>query len=343
MTFAPPKVSILIPTYNYARYLPEAIKSVLRQDFADFELIVSDDCSTDDSARILNDYAARDPRIQIHLHKPNLGMVANWNWCLQQARGRYIHYLFGDDCLAHPSALSRQVAMLDHHPDASLAVSARFTIDEHSNFTGIWDELKTDGLHSRNATLTRSLVANSNLIGEPSVVMFRREQGLRGFAPQLKQIVDLEMWFHLLLQGDAVYTNDPLCCFRQHGVQQTAVNRASQAGDLEMVGILREYLPLLASRQPQPLGSLAQKKILFRALVHLLKKDPLQPALAAEVEWIRSQLPALPRLLCWLDYRTKRPLENILRSTRKRVLRRKMRKGFPEHAAFVQGLRSAAR
>lgn len=341
MTSTNPKVSILIPTYNYARYLPEAIGSALRQDFADFELIVSDDCSTDDSARILHDYAARDPRIRVHVHKPNLGMVANWNWCLEQARGEYIHYLFGDDCFAHPSALARNVALLDQNPSASLAVSARFTIDEHSNFTGIWDELKNDGLHPGNAIITRCLVENSNLIGEPSVVMFRRKQALRGFAPALRQIVDLEMWFHLLIQGDAVYTNEPLCCFRQHGVQQTAINRATQAGDLEMVAILREYLPLLAKRQRQPLHKFAQNKILFRAFIHLLKKDALQPSLAAEVEWIRAQLPPIPRLLCWLDYRIRRPLENIRRSTRKRVLRRKMRQGFPEHAAFVQRLRSA--
>lgn len=336
-----PRLSVLLPTYNYARYLPEAIESVLRQDFTDFELIVSDDCSTDDSARILQEYAARDPRIRVHVHQPNLGMVANWNWCLQQARGEYVRYLFGDDCLAHPSALWRLVKMLDENPASSLAISARFTIDEHSSFTGIWDELQTSGLHQSHALVASCLLENCNLIGEPSVVMFRREQGLRGFAPKLKQIVDLEMWFHLLFQGVAVYTNEPLCCFRQHGVQQTAINRSTQAGDLEMVSILREYLPRLASCQPQPLTTFSQHKILFRALVHLLKKDTLQPALTAEVEWIRAQLPPLSRLCAWLDYRVRRPFENIRRSIRKRVLRRKMTRGFPEHAAFVQALRSA--
>ncbi|MFT3869754.1 MAG: glycosyltransferase family A protein [Nibricoccus sp.] len=341
MTNVSPKVSVLIPTYNYARYLPEAIESVLRQDFTDFELIVSDDCSTDDSARILRDYAARDPRIRVHVHQPNLGMVANWNWCLQQACGEYVRYLFGDDCLAHPSALSRFVKLLDQNPAASLAVSARFTIDEHSGFTGIWDELRTSRLHQSHALVASCLLENCNLIGEPSVVMFRREQGLRGFTPNLKQIVDLEMWFHLLLKGDVVYTNEPLCCFRQHGVQQTAINRSTQTGDLEMVSILREYLPLLAKRQPRPLSTFKQQRILFRALIHLLKKDSLQPALTAEVEWLRAQLPSLPRLFAWLDYRIRRPFENMSRSTRKRILRRKMREGFTEHMAFVQGLRSA--
>ncbi|MBK9989894.1 MAG: glycosyltransferase family 2 protein [Verrucomicrobia bacterium] len=337
---AVPKVSVLIPTYNYGRYLPEAIESVLRQDFGDFELIVSDDCSTDDTTRILQDYATRDPRIRVHIHKQNLGMVANWNWCLQQARGEYIRYLFGDDCLATPHALGRMVALLDAHPEAALAVSARFTIDEHSTVTGIWDELKTEGIHKSGTIIARCLIESHNLIGEPSVVLFRRAQGLRGFASNLRQIVDLEMWFHLLIQGDALYTPEPLCCFRLHSGQQTAVNRTTKAGYLEMVGILREYLPQLTSRKPPSISPLTVKKILFRALVHLENKEGSQPNLSAEVEWLRNQLPALTRMFCWLDYRLKRPIENLRRSVRKRILRRKMRHAYPTHLAFVKALRN---
>ena len=84
-----PSISILLPTYNYARFLPEAIESVLAQDWTDYELLISDDRSTDGSAAIIAAYAARDPRIRFQLQPVNLGMVANWNWCLSQARGEY--------------------------------------------------------------------------------------------------------------------------------------------------------------------------------------------------------------------------------------------------------------
>jgi len=72
---SPPKVSVLVPTYNYARFLPEAIESILAQEFTDYELIVSDDASTDDSADIIRPYAARDSRIRAEFHPANLGMV----------------------------------------------------------------------------------------------------------------------------------------------------------------------------------------------------------------------------------------------------------------------------
>src|SRR4029078_349231 len=100
-----PLVSILIPTYDYGRYLPEAIESVLEQDYPNFEVLISDDASRDDSAKVIARYAAKDPRIRAHIQPANLGMVENWNWCLREARGEYIKFLFGDDKLASREAL----------------------------------------------------------------------------------------------------------------------------------------------------------------------------------------------------------------------------------------------
>ena len=72
-----PKISVLIPTYNYARFLPAAVESVLAQDFREFELLISDDASTDGSAEVIRSYAERDSRIRFRLHTANLGMVKN--------------------------------------------------------------------------------------------------------------------------------------------------------------------------------------------------------------------------------------------------------------------------
>ena len=102
-----PRVSVLIPTYRYARYLAEAVNSILSQDFADFELLISDDCSGDGSREIMEAYAARDSRIRIHIHPANIGMVENWCWCLSQARGDFVKYVFGDDRLARTDALEK--------------------------------------------------------------------------------------------------------------------------------------------------------------------------------------------------------------------------------------------
>src|SRR5581483_9458517 len=217
----PPKISVLIPTFNCARFLPEAVDSILAQKFGDFELIISDDNSSDDSSELLRSYAARDPRVRLHLQSSNLGMVANWNWCLQQARGEYIKFVFGDDALISAQTLGCMAELLDAEPDVVLVASARRVIDEASHPTAIWDELKTAGRHGGAALIARCLQQDRNLIGEPSAVMFRREAATRGFDLQLRQLVDLEMWLHLLSSGGLAYLPEPLCAFRLHPGQQS--------------------------------------------------------------------------------------------------------------------------
>ena len=72
---------------------------------------------------------ARDPRIRFTVNSPNLGMVNNWNFCLEQARGEYVKYSLGDDKLCHPQTLGKMAALLERHPSATLAASARVILD----------------------------------------------------------------------------------------------------------------------------------------------------------------------------------------------------------------------
>jgi glycosyltransferase involved in cell wall biosynthesis len=91
-----PKVSVLIPTYNYAYCLDEAMQSVLDQTLSDFELIVIDDCSKDNTDDVMQKYLT-DPRITYMKNEKNLGLVGNWNKCLSYAKGDYIKILCADD------------------------------------------------------------------------------------------------------------------------------------------------------------------------------------------------------------------------------------------------------
>jgi len=316
---ARPLVSVLIPTYNYARYLAEAIESVLAQDYPHLEIIIGDDASTDASAAIIRDYAARDPRIRAQIHGRNLGMVANWNWCLGEARGTYVKYLFGDDRLASPRAITQLVALLESHPRAVLAASARMLIDHDSQVTGQWNDLRTAGLRDGRRAILDCLFHNRNLIGEPSAVLFRRVAGLRGFAPGLRQLVDMEMWFHLLLQGDLAYTPEPLCAFRRHGAQQTAVNRVNRTGDLEMVHIITRYLECRELRAQAALSEFAYRQILFRTAHYLRKAARREPQYLPIALQLESHLAPRWRLACWLSHRVQRPFENLRRSIQKRL------------------------
>ncbi len=242
-----PRVSVLIPTYRYARYLAEAVDSILAQDFGDFELLISDDCSDDGSREIMEAYAARDSRIRIHIRAANIGMVQNWNWCLAQARGAFVKYVFGDDRLARSDALGKMAAMLETNPDATLAACARDLIDEQSRTVECKDTFGAPGLHGAAETMFRCL-AEGNVIGEPTVVMFRRAAAARGFSEKYGQLVDLEMWLHLLQSGALVYTSEPLCAFRRHPLQQTESNRKKLTDKNEYLRLMLDYghSPLLA-------------------------------------------------------------------------------------------------
>lgn len=314
-----PKVSVLIPTYNYARFLPEAIESVLRQDFHDYEILIVDDGSTDNSAEIVAPFC-RDSRIVFEVNQTNLGMVGNWNFCLQKARGEYVKYLFGDDKLSGHQALGKLAAMLDTHPSAVLATSARKIIDENSRPILSWNDWKKPGCHNGRSVILACLRSQKNLVGEPTAVMFRRTFAQRGFNPEYRQIVDLEMWVHLLEQGDMVFDPEELCCFRRHSAQQTEVNRPSQIGQ-------KELLTLFAKCSEQPWygeSSVLTRLNLVRS-VRKLRNYCSRAEFKVFDQRVRARVPKALFVIYWIAFRICRPFENLSLSLRKRFLRGKVR------------------
>lgn len=237
-----PKLTVCIPTYNYAHFLPEAIESVLNQSFADFELVIVDDCSTDDTAAIIRDYAARDGRIRFSINQRNLGMVENWNLCLRHAGGEYIKFVFGDDLLTSPDALKKMVALMDSDSSVSLVASARKLIDPSSRVIKTESRFRKTMIMPGVDVIRRCLLEQKNLIGEPTVVMFRKKNAVRGFKENYRQLVDMEMWFYLLEQGRFAYINEPVCAFRRHPAQQTELNSRSTVPLEDTRRLLEEYL-----------------------------------------------------------------------------------------------------
>ncbi|MGZ4038071.1 MAG: glycosyltransferase family 2 protein, partial [Bacteroidia bacterium] len=98
-------VSICIPVYNGGHYLRQCIESCLEQAFSDYEIVVCDDGSTDGSIQVIEAYAAQHPKIRFYRNPQNLGLVGNWNRCLEEAKGEWVKFVFQDDyittdCLA---------------------------------------------------------------------------------------------------------------------------------------------------------------------------------------------------------------------------------------------------
>lgn len=236
-----PKVSICMPTYNYDRYLPEAVESVLHQSYGDFEFIIRDDHSNDNSVEVIKRYAEKDKRIHFNVNAQNIGMVHNWNSCFHDAKGDYVLFLFGDDMLASQQAIARMVAVLDANEGIALVAAARNVIDEQSRVKKVLVEYKGKVGYSGTQIIQDCLIDQRNRIGEPSAVMFRRNYAMRGFDPRYRQAVDLEMWFHILEQGNFAYVEEPLCSFRDHPEQQTKANVARLSLSEEAFLLLNDY------------------------------------------------------------------------------------------------------
>lgn len=130
---AVPRVSIGLPVYNGEDFLAEAIESVLNQTFTDWELIISDNASTDRTAEICQRYAECDGRVRYVRAASNRGAAWNYNRVVELARGEYFRWLAADDCLA-PSLLEKSVFVLDSYPQVVVAFSWTQDIDEQGNF-----------------------------------------------------------------------------------------------------------------------------------------------------------------------------------------------------------------
>ncbi|HVC13218.1 MAG TPA: glycosyltransferase family 2 protein [Burkholderiales bacterium] len=217
-----PLVSICIPTHDDAAVVGDALRSVLLQDYIAMEVLVLDNCSADDTERVVQHTATGDGRVRYVRHDSDIGMAANFSACVHMARGEFVQILCADDAL-EPGCVTFLAEALSQHVDAALAACGRKLTDESLRPSRVLRARDRRELVP-GPVLARECFARGNRIGEPSAVMFRRGAAARGFNAEYNQLVDLEMWLHLLAHGPAVLLPQPLCRVRQHGRQATQTN-----------------------------------------------------------------------------------------------------------------------
>lgn len=214
-----PLVTICIPTYNHAHFLPTAIRSALAQSERDLELLVVDNCSTDETSAAVAEFCRADSRVRYVRNEANLGLVGNLNRCLELASGVYVKYLLADDLL-EPDCVRTMLAAMESTPAAVLVACQRQLVDMELQPTRVAGLRDRKGLLDGRRMIEYTLF-NGNYIGEPSGTLFRKEDALRGFSADFKRLVDVEMWFHLLEKGELLYLDQPLVQVRQHDSQET--------------------------------------------------------------------------------------------------------------------------
>ena len=249
-----PKVSVIIPTYNCARFVGDAVRSVLAQSFQDFELVVVDDGSTDDTEKMLQDYRGG----IIYVYQSNRGLPAALNTGIRVTRGELIAILDADD-LWDPDKIKEQVALLDNCPQVGLC---------YTNFTPFGS--KTDyatGFDERDGALTRyarrPLGPHSHLITSPSfledllryqaspkptTVMFRRKclEKVGLFDETLTFCQDTQMWLRMAKYFPFAYVDR---CLVQRRVRPDSLSssqndRRYTMEHIHMLENLENWIPL---------------------------------------------------------------------------------------------------
>jgi glycosyltransferase involved in cell wall biosynthesis len=210
-----PIVSIIIPTYNGSLFLSECIESILKQTYSDFELILIDDGSSDNSYSIASGYAAIDDRVVLLSHDRNLGIVNALNRGLQVASGRLIARL-GHDDVALSHRLKEQVAFLENHSDVVLLGSLVTLISsDGKTIGGIWVP-ETD-CQIRFGLLFDSKIADPSAIYRADIVA---KYGLH-YDPSCECAEDYKFCVELLKYGRAYSIQEPLVKYRLHDDQMS--------------------------------------------------------------------------------------------------------------------------
>lgn len=237
-----PKVTVVIPNYNHAKYLPKRIESVLNQTFQDFEVLYLDDASTDNSDEVFKRYQ-HDPRIRFILNQKNSGSAfKQWNKGVQEARGEYVWLAEADD-YADPRLLETLVAVLEEHPNVGVAYCMSWMVDKDDNILGKlpappeditppkndeketfalltnWDmEPWGESFRANGPQYYRHWMIYENRVPNASGVVFRKSvyEAAGGADATMRVCGDYMAWIQMLKIADVAFSAKPLNYFRMH-------------------------------------------------------------------------------------------------------------------------------
>lgn len=296
----PPRVTVYIPVHNYGKFLRQAIKSVLAQRYEDWELIVINDGSTDQTLHVLKSYSQH-PKITI-VHQQRKGLTVSNNVALRMARGEYIIRLDADDYFDE-NALLVLANVLDTHPEVGLVYSDYYLVNELGDVLEIVRRKKV-----------REEVQLLDLPAHGACTMIRRSclLALGGYSENTDRQDGYDLWIRVVNRYHVYNVNLPLFYYRRHGKNLTrdgksllaARHAISRAYIKERFGdAMPETLAIIPVRSVNadafdaPLGDLAGKPLLQYTLDEALKAAPLgRIVVTTDDEAVLAYAQAIPRV-----------------------------------------------
>lgn len=231
-----PVVTIGMPAYNSERFIGMAIKSILQQTFKDFELIITDDGSTDRTVEIAKSF--NDPRITVVQDGENHGISYRLNQQIDLAKGKYFARMDSDDIML-PDRLENQVKYLEDHPDVDLIGGGAIIIDAYNNILG--QRIKNECVQ-----VTTDAWYNGTVFVHPTVTgkisFFKNHK----YSEDLKGVEDADLWFRGSLDSKMIYLPFPVLLYREPLVlrYKTYLFRYSQSRNLWRSPLMRSHFNL---------------------------------------------------------------------------------------------------
>jgi len=241
------KVSVVVPSFNHQKFLPDALNSVLGQGLKDYELLIIDDASSDGSAEIIAEFVASHPEIasRFSRHEKNLGGVITLNQLIEQASGEYVALINSDDIWL-PGKLQRQIEYLDAHPDAGAVFTQAQIIDDDNRLVENTLDFKSDIFIQTNRSRgqwLRRLFYELNCLCHPSILIRKSVYDQIGlYDPRFRQLPDMQMWVRLLKHTAIHIIEEPLVQLRIHARNTSKVTAEASRRNLnELSFILADF------------------------------------------------------------------------------------------------------
>lgn len=264
-----PKVSVCVMTYNQEKYIGQCLQSIVDQvtDF-DFEVIVADDCSTDGTAIIVQNFVREYPSVvRAVLHEKNVGVGKNYRAAHDLARGEYVAHCDGDD-LWLPGKLAFQADLLDKNPLSSQCWGCANLINDDGKEVGIFPSRLARYFYPR--IVTPELIALSYaLVGQHSTQMYRRSFKFNFDVD--KPLLDFWIAFNMSLGGPAIYSKEILGCYR---ITATNSMTRSPSKRRATVDFLALHLVQIIQRHPE-FAKEAKANLILRRFISKLKGHSL--------------------------------------------------------------------
>lgn len=208
-------ISVCIPTYNSSKFISECIDSVVKQSYKNIEIIISDNCSSDNTIEIIEKKNIKN--LKILRNNENIGMAKNFNLVCNEASGEYIKLLPSDDTI-EPKSIETSLKFFKNNPDISLVASSKKIINISSKTIIKKMSSFNEGVHEGSRVIWKILNSGRNPIGEPTVALFKKEEFINvgGFNEKYDFTLDIDLWIRLLEKGNLYFTEEPLGSFRVH-------------------------------------------------------------------------------------------------------------------------------